>query len=371
MIASGWLWTECSHRTSSSDFTPSMCALSYLTTPSSPVSTGPSPLTAMMEWASTPGSIGMTESVLTNGFRGDMLSTAVGKRFPPWAANASRFARSSAVPFTRRAGVLTSRWRRLLTKSRAARKLPRLLGAVELVDRRLERGIVEPAPRVHGHHLRQQAALAVADHDHLLEARILSLGIQQTHGVGEGVAQDHRRVGDRAAAVVRERPEVVVVPDGGIGLQDVDHLRPAARARGGAVDEDDRDLPEPGRGQRDQLVLRADLEHASEEPLQLPLPDRRLLEAPGQRRRRLLLERHRTPGNHDRLGLRLGIEVEGGPHPTALQLLAGVVDSQQRRGRDLDPRRDDVAHLLVLGDRNHPCRQRGADAGPPNSNLES
>src|SRR2546430_12679152 len=65
MIASGWLWTECSHRTTSSDFTPSMCALSYLTTPSSPVSTGPSPLTAMMEWASTPGSIGMIESVFT------------------------------------------------------------------------------------------------------------------------------------------------------------------------------------------------------------------------------------------------------------------------------------------------------------------
>src|SRR4029434_6162934 len=54
-----------------------MCALSYFTTPSSPISKGPVPLTGMIEWAATPGSMGMIESVLMNGVRGDLLSAAV------------------------------------------------------------------------------------------------------------------------------------------------------------------------------------------------------------------------------------------------------------------------------------------------------
>jgi hypothetical protein len=42
-----------------SESTPSRCALEYSTTPSLPLSTGPSPLTAMIECAWTPGAIGV------------------------------------------------------------------------------------------------------------------------------------------------------------------------------------------------------------------------------------------------------------------------------------------------------------------------
>ena len=136
------------------------------------------------------------------------------------------------------------------------------------------------------------------------------------------------------------------------------------------MDEDDGDLPEPVGAQRDELVLRADLEDGPEEALQLPLPDRRLLEPPGERRRRLLLERDRAPRDHHRVGLRLGIEVEGSLHASAVELLAGVVDPQQRGGHDLDPRRDDVADLLVLAGGNDARRQGRADAGPAESDLE-
>jgi hypothetical protein len=45
----GFLWAEWLDRTTSSDSTDSMCAAEYLTTPSSPRSTSPSPSTAMME----------------------------------------------------------------------------------------------------------------------------------------------------------------------------------------------------------------------------------------------------------------------------------------------------------------------------------
>jgi len=67
--------------------------------------------------------MGMIESVRTNGFRGDMLSTAVGRRLPVGLhVNASRLARSSAVPFTRRAGVLMIRRRGSLASLDATRE---------------------------------------------------------------------------------------------------------------------------------------------------------------------------------------------------------------------------------------------------------
>jgi hypothetical protein len=56
------------------------------------------------------------------GWLGDMLSTAVASRLPESCiAKASRLARSSPVPFTRGAGVLTSRRRILPTNCGPAR----------------------------------------------------------------------------------------------------------------------------------------------------------------------------------------------------------------------------------------------------------
>src|SRR5579862_3709046 len=57
-IVCGVACVECPERTTSSDSTPSICALLYSTTPSLPSSTGPVPFTGMIECAWTPGAIG-------------------------------------------------------------------------------------------------------------------------------------------------------------------------------------------------------------------------------------------------------------------------------------------------------------------------
>ena len=51
----GFAWHECGDLTTSSDSTPSMCALEYATTPSLPCSTGPVPSTEMIECAGIDG----------------------------------------------------------------------------------------------------------------------------------------------------------------------------------------------------------------------------------------------------------------------------------------------------------------------------
>src|SRR5215467_13327044 len=81
-IASGFDWTEWPDRTIFSDATPSRCALRYDTTPSLPSSGGPSPWTAMIEWAVTPGATGSDASVRIAGLDGLMLSTLLGRPRP-------------------------------------------------------------------------------------------------------------------------------------------------------------------------------------------------------------------------------------------------------------------------------------------------
>ncbi len=67
-------------RTTSSEATPSMCALSYFTTPSAPSSGGPSPCTAMIGCAATHGATGSEASVWRKGSPGVMLSMLLGAR---------------------------------------------------------------------------------------------------------------------------------------------------------------------------------------------------------------------------------------------------------------------------------------------------
>src|SRR5262249_52114534 len=104
--------TEGPESTTSSDSTPSMCALSYRTTPSPPPVYGGSlaPRTAMIELAVTPGAIGSSESVRRNRLRDDMLSRLVGGR---WSGtrNAPSFpsAAISTTSLLMRTGILTRR----------------------------------------------------------------------------------------------------------------------------------------------------------------------------------------------------------------------------------------------------------------------
>src|SRR5207244_1244939 len=88
-IVSGFDWHECFERTTTSDSTGSMCALSYSTTPSFLPEYGGSPSTGMIEFTATRGEIGSDASVFTNGLPGVMLSTAVGDPRVDWTAMAS------------------------------------------------------------------------------------------------------------------------------------------------------------------------------------------------------------------------------------------------------------------------------------------
>ena len=74
-IVRGSDWAEWPERTMNSDSTPAMWALRYSTTPSSPVSTGPSPRPAMMECALTPGTMGVRDRLRTSGLPGVMAWT--------------------------------------------------------------------------------------------------------------------------------------------------------------------------------------------------------------------------------------------------------------------------------------------------------
>lgn len=69
-IVCGFECVEWPERTTSSDSTPSMCALAYVTTPSLLVAAGPLPSTAMIEFAFTPGAIGIGASVRMSGLPG-------------------------------------------------------------------------------------------------------------------------------------------------------------------------------------------------------------------------------------------------------------------------------------------------------------
>jgi hypothetical protein len=90
-----------------------MWALEYCTTPSSSFSTGPSPSTAMIEWALMAGATGISCRARMKRWRGDMLSTADGITNGPLIA--SGFRAMSAVSPVRPKGSVTSHRTRLRT----------------------------------------------------------------------------------------------------------------------------------------------------------------------------------------------------------------------------------------------------------------
>src|SRR6185369_15196504 len=109
-IVSGFDWHECFERTTTSDSTGSMCALSYSTTPSFLPEYGGSPSTGMIELTATPGAIGSDDSTFTNGLPGVMLSTAVGAPRVEEIARASLLSVAKSVTvFVILRGMLTRR----------------------------------------------------------------------------------------------------------------------------------------------------------------------------------------------------------------------------------------------------------------------
>jgi hypothetical protein len=71
----------------------------------------------------------------------------------------------------------------------------------------------------------------VANQDHLLKRRVLSLGIDAFAHSAERFPQTHRGQHDGIAAVIDEEPDLIVRRDSRIAEQFVDHLRPTSRAR--------------------------------------------------------------------------------------------------------------------------------------------
>ena len=243
-----------------------MWALEYLTTPSSPFSGGPSPFTAIMECASTPGAIGRADSVWMNELDPSMLSMAVGKANACLAAPGFNVTRST-LTFVNVPGKLTSRRPSLPIKP-SATKLPRcgvqmkttvvtegsgstkivrrsmsLVSAdiLDLLDRNFVVGIPEARAAVHYGHLGEQTSLTVADDHHLVHGGILALWIEVLHGPLQRFTQPHRRVGDRISSVVDVEPQLVALREHRVVHQLVGHLGPPRRTRSRAVDKDHRD----------------------------------------------------------------------------------------------------------------------------------
>ena len=194
----------------------SMCALSYLTTPSLASSSGSSSSTEMMECAVTPGTTGTSASALMKRLPGDMLSMLVPMRPPASApARAERReigarpaprptaaapgaarggARAGARPGSCRGGA--SRGRSRAARRAAAPRTGRCRSSSFVVVRELrllERLVADPAPeavaRVDRRHLGQQAALAVAEHDHVAQAGVGASRVGARHRLREGLPE--------------------------------------------------------------------------------------------------------------------------------------------------------------------------------------
>jgi hypothetical protein len=76
------------------------------------------------------------------------------------------------------------------------------------------------------HHLRQDAAQAVADDDHPVEGRVRAVGIEDPASAPQGLPEQVGREGDGVTTCVAETPELVSSSDCGVGLEVLDHPGP-------------------------------------------------------------------------------------------------------------------------------------------------
>ena len=135
---------------------------------------------------------------------------------------------------------------------------PAFLGwADDLVDRTRADSLPEPRSAALDHHLRQDAAEAVAHDDHSVEGRVRAIGIKGSTRPPQRLPQQVGRVGDRVAARVANGPELKPRSECRVGLEALDHPVPVPRAAPETMDKDNRDLTSligPG--------IRAGLRHA-------------------------------------------------------------------------------------------------------------
>ena len=120
---------------------------------------------------------------------------------------------------------------------------PAFLGRFDdLVDWTRTDSLPEPRSAALDHHLRQDAAKAVAHDDHSVEGRVRTIGIKDSTRPPQGLPQQVGRVGDRVPARVANGPELKPCPECRVGLEVLDHPVPVPRAAPETMDKDDRDL---------------------------------------------------------------------------------------------------------------------------------
>ena len=255
---------------------------------------------------------------------------------------------------------------------------------VELLERDVGHVLPEAVAAVDRRQLGEEPALAVADHHHLAEGRVLALRVELRHGLLQRATQQPARVDDRIARVVEEEPDLVVIPQHAVVLDLVDQIRPAAGAGGRAVDEHQGDPPGPVREQEQQSLvlgfgrhrllagygvlhrLAERTEGAGEETLQLEVPETRVRKGRRERRARLDLERDFAPFDGDEERLVGRVELDPHPELPFAQGTPGILDAKERGHGHAEAGNEALRrHGVLSGAGPEHCRERRADPGAP------
>ena len=93
-------------------------------------------------------------------------------------------------------------------EERLSQELAFLGRSDDLVDRTRADSLPEPRSATLDHHLRQDAAKAVAHDDHSVEGRVRAIGIEDSTRPPQGLPQQVGRVGDRVPARVGEQSRI-------------------------------------------------------------------------------------------------------------------------------------------------------------------
>ena len=134
------------------------------------------------------------------------------------------------------------RWIRTKDQA-AAEELAIILLAHQLGDGTIADDVPESVAGLDGDHLGDQAAHAVADEHHPVESRVRLARIELLAHLVQVSPEQMRRVRDRVAGRVAERPELKSALDRGIGLKGFDHPVPRPRTGPEPMHENDRDFP--------------------------------------------------------------------------------------------------------------------------------
>ena len=98
--------------------------------------------------------------------------------------------------------------RQRLHERHLANHLSLLVGHLHFFEGLVADGPPEPIAAVDDRHLRQQTALAVADHDHVAKARIATGRVHAVHRFAEVLPEQIGRIDDRTPGIVEEEPRL-------------------------------------------------------------------------------------------------------------------------------------------------------------------